>query len=78
VLSPGGPYGIVNAQNFGQPGLTDYRNPTIAGVMKTFGFVQRFGIGIAEARRALAANGNPPLEFQVEPNFVLFVLRRAE
>jgi ATP-dependent DNA helicase RecG len=77
ILSPGGPYGIVTAENFGQPGVTDYRNPSIAGVMKTLGFVQRFGLGIAEARRALAANGNPPLEFQVEPNFVLFTLRRA-
>jgi len=77
VLSPGGPYGIVTAQNFGQPGVADYRNPTLAGVLKTLGFVQRFGFGIGEARRALAANGNPPLEFQVEPSTVLFILRRA-
>lgn len=77
VLSPGGPYGIVTAQNFGQPGFADYRNPTLAGVLKTLGFVQRFGFGIGEAQRALAANGNPPLEFQVEPTTVLFILRRA-
>lgn len=77
VLSPGGPYGIVTAQNFGQPGVADYRNPTLAGALKTLGFVQRFGFGIGEARRALAANGNPPLEFQVEPTMVLFILRRA-
>jgi ATP-dependent DNA helicase RecG len=39
------------------------------------GFVQRFGFGIAEARRAMAANGNPPPEFQVELTNVLATLR---
>lgn len=75
VHSPGGPFGIVNAQNFGQPGIGDYRNPAIAGVLRTLGFVQRFGFGIAEARRSMAANGNPPPDFQVEQNHVLAVLR---
>ena len=77
VHSPGGPYGIVTAQNFGQPGVTDYRNPTIASVLKTLGFVQRFGFGISEARRAMLVNGNPSLDFQVEPTHVLFTLRKA-
>lgn len=77
VLSPGGPFGIVNAQNFGQPGIGDYRNPAVAGVLRTLGFVQRFGFGIAEARRAMAANGNSPPEFQVELNHVLCTLRAA-
>jgi ATP-dependent DNA helicase RecG len=77
ILSPGGPFGIVNAQNFGQPGIGDYRNPAIAGVLRTLGYVQRFGFGIAEARRAMAANGNPPPEFQVELNHVLCTLRAA-
>lgn len=27
VLSPGGPYGSVTPENFGTPGLTDYRTP---------------------------------------------------
>ena len=27
VISPGGAFGVVTAANFGQPGLTDYRNP---------------------------------------------------
>lgn len=40
-------------------------------------FVQRFGFGIAEARRAMAANGNPPPEFQVEHSHVLATLRVA-
>ena len=77
ITNPGGPYGIVTAENFGRPGISDYRNPSVATVLKTMGFVQRFGFGIAEARRSLAANGNPPPEFQVEPTIVLATVRRA-
>lgn len=77
IFSPGGPYGTVTAANFGQPGASDYRNQSIAGILKTLGFVQRFGFGIAEARRALAANGNPPPAFEVQPTMVLATLRKA-
>jgi len=77
ITNPGGPYGIVTIENFGRPGVSDYRNPAIAGVLKTLGYVQRFGFGIAEARRALKANNNPDLEFQVEPTIVLAVIRKA-
>lgn len=77
VHSPGGPYGSVTKQNFGRPGASDYRNPAIAGVLRSLGFVQRFGFGIAEARRAMKANGNPEPEFVVEDTFVLATLRRA-
>lgn len=77
IHSPGGPYGTVTAENFGRPGVSDYRNPNIAGVLKTLGFVQRFGFGIADARKALAQNGNPKPEFQVEPNAVLATIWRA-
>jgi ATP-dependent DNA helicase RecG len=77
IISPGGPHGLVTAANFGQPGLSDYRNPNIASVLKTLGFVQRFGFGIAAARRALAENGNPELEFQVEQTVVHALLRSA-
>ncbi len=77
VHSPGGPYGSVTKQNFGRPGASDYRNPAIAGVLRSLGFVQRFGFGIAEARRAMKANGNPEPEFVVEDTFVLTTLRRA-
>jgi ATP-dependent DNA helicase RecG len=75
VLSPGGPYGIVNSSNFGAPGITDYRNPGLAGVMKVLGFVQRFGFGIGDARHALQENGNPPLEFVAESSHVLATIR---
>jgi len=77
IFSPGGPYGTVTAANFGQPGASDYRNQAIAGILKTLGFVQRFGFGIAEARRALAANGNPPPEFEPQPTMVLATVRKA-
>ena len=77
ISNPGGPYGAVTQENFGRPGVADYRNPVLAGVLKTMGFVQRFGFGIAEARRAMAANGNPPVEFEAEATMVLATLRVA-
>lgn len=76
IHSPGGPFGIVTAENFGRPGIADYRNPHIAEAMKVLGYVQRFGVGIATAQRLLAENKNPPAEFIVEPNTVLATVRR--
>jgi ATP-dependent DNA helicase RecG len=63
IQNPGGPFGQISIENFGQEGLTDYRNPTLAEAMKTLGWVQRFGYGIAEAKRALADNGNDDPDF---------------
>ncbi len=76
IQNPGGPFGQVNRQNFGQPGITDYRNPHLAEAMKNLGYVQRFGLGIALARQQLQKNGNPPLEFTVEDAHVLVTLKR--
>ncbi len=76
ILSPGGAFGQVNRGNFGDPGITDYRNPHLAEAMKNLGYVQRFGIGIQLARKALENNGNPPPEFKVEDTFVLAIIRR--
>ncbi len=70
IISPGAVYGAVTPENFGKSGITGYRNPTIAEAMKNTGFMQRFGIGIATARRTLERNGNPPPEFEVQENFV--------
>lgn len=75
VQSPGGPYGLVDASNFGQPGITDYRNPTLAGVLAQLGFVQRFGVGLQTAQARLGQNGNPPLEFQPTTTFVNVIVR---
>jgi len=77
IISPGGPFGIVNAANFGKPGITDYRNPHLAEALKVLGFVQRFGVGIATARKLLAENGNPPPLFEPDANHVLVIVRRA-
>lgn len=76
IHSPGGPYGQVSALNFGEPGAADYRNAHLAEAMRVLGFVQRFGVGIAMARDALARNDNPPPEFLVESARVVATLRR--
>lgn len=76
IQNPGGPYGQVTKQNFGQLGAYDYRNPNLAAVMKELGYVQRFGYGIPTARREMARNGNPSPEFQVEDAHVAVILRR--
>ena len=70
IASPGGSYGIVTPALFGLPGVTDYRNPNLADAMKVLGFVQRFGLGIQEARRALEDAGHPAPQFQVETNWI--------
>ena len=75
IVSPGSAFGEVGRDNFGQ-GATSYRNPTIAEAMKNMGFMQRFGIGIETARRALTENGNPPPEFDVQDAFVSVTVRR--
>lgn len=75
INSPGGPYGNVTAENFGEPGITDYRNPNITDVLKTFGFIQAFGRGIATARKLMQENGNPDLEFQTTTSAVVCILR---
>jgi ATP-dependent DNA helicase RecG len=76
ILSPGGPYGLVTKANFGRPDATDYRNAYLAEAMRNLGYVQKFGVGIATARREMERNGNPQLEFQVEDTYVLAILRR--
>ncbi len=77
VLSPGGAYGAVTAANFGKPGLTDYRNPTLAEAMRTLGYVQRFGVGIPIARRLLTEAGHPIPEFEVNDTHVQATIRSA-
>lgn len=75
ISSPGGPYGNVTIDNFGKPGITDYRNPNIGDVLKTFGFIQAFGRGIATARKELEKNGNPELEFEINQGMVVCIIR---
>lgn len=74
ILSPGGPYGAVSAANFGRPGLADYRNPQLAAAFKVLGLAQRFGAGITLAQSELRKNGNPPVRFEVEQNFIAAIV----
>lgn len=80
ILSPGGPYGAVTAASFGLPGITDYRNPTLAEALKGYGFVEKFGQGMEIVRDSLAVNGNPPVEFALQPpeapNWVHVIVRK--
>ena len=75
ISSPGGPYGGVTRENFGRPGVTAYRNPTLAEALRTLGYAERFGIGLQIVRQSLAANGNPPPEFDVDDHFVHVTIR---
>ena len=76
ISSPGSVYEAVTKQNFGTPDATSYRNPSLAEAMKNQGFMERFGMGIPLARRALEANGNPPPEFDVQDTFVFATIRK--
>ena len=78
ISSPGSSFGMVSRENFGQPGVTDYRNPTVAEALKGMGFVDRFGRGIPLAVSELKRNGNPELEFNVEDTYVLVTVRPVE
>lgn len=78
LMSPGGPFGIVTKDTFGDPGVTDYRNPNLTEAMKTLGFVQKFGVGIATARRLLYEAGHPDPAFTATDIHVLVVLWRAD
>jgi cellulose biosynthesis protein BcsQ len=44
-------------------------------MFKTLGFVQRYGIGIKTAREAMTKNGNQPIDFIVDQNNVVCILR---
>jgi len=67
ITSPGGPFGVVTAENFAH--RNDYRNPELAAAMKHLGYVDRFGRGITVVRRTLEANGNSPAEFAIEATY---------
>ena len=77
VISPGGAFGDVTAENFGHPGVTAYRNPNLAEAMRNMGFVQRYGIGIPLAKRLLKEAGHPPMKFSVDMNFVIVTIESA-
>jgi len=71
IHNPGGPFGAVTPENFGQPGVVDYRNPNLAEALRALGYVQRFGAGIPIARRALGDR----LRFEVQPGFIAAIVK---
>jgi ATP-dependent DNA helicase RecG len=75
ITSPGGPYGDVTVENFGSPGLVDYRNRNLAEVMKNLDLMQRYGFGLKWAKDSMAENKNPPIEFDVSNHLVRVILR---
>ena len=74
IQNPGALYGEASPENF--PRQNAYRNPVIAEAMKNLGYVHRYGSGIERAQTVLAANGNPPAEFDFKSTFFLATLRR--
>lgn len=75
VTNPGGPFGQVRADNFDR--VNDYRNPSLAGAMKSLGYVNQFGRGIGRIRSAMSQNGNPNPEFVVDESSWAVTMRSA-
>ena len=77
IQSSGGAYGSVTVENFGRPGVVDYRNPNLAEAMRSLGYVQRFGAGIGTAQRLLREAGHPEARFDVDSTHVLATISPA-
>jgi ATP-dependent DNA helicase RecG len=69
IQNPGALYGEARQSNF--PSQNAYRNPVLAEVMKTLGYVNRYGSGIYRAQEALLANGNAAATFSFEDTYFL-------
>lgn len=76
IHNPGGLFGRVTQENFGSPGETDYRNPAVAEGLKVLGFVERFGVGVALARKRCEENSNPPPEFVFGSGSLAVIVRK--
>ena len=72
IQNPGGLYGDASPQNF--PRVNTYRNPIVAEAMHVLGYVNRFGRGVARARRALEDNGSGEPTFQFEAHHFLSII----
>lgn len=74
IHNPGGPFGSVTVENFGEPGIADYRNPNLAEALRALGYVQRFGLGISIARKVLGER----LRFEVGPGVVAAIIQGGD
>ena len=76
IQSAGGLYGEVTPETLTR--RNSYRNPVLAEAMKSMDYVNRYGYGIQRAQELLAANGNPPAEFQIDDKvFLVTIHKRA-
>ena len=50
---------------------------SVTEALKALGYVQRFGVGIATARRLLRDNGNGDVEFELSDTYVSALVRKA-
>jgi ATP-dependent DNA helicase RecG len=72
--NPGRPYGQASEGEFGAH--SDYRNPSITGLLVKLGYVERLGRGIRRVRKQLVDNGNPGLEAETDGFTTVCVRRR--
>ena len=63
IMNPGGLYGNARPDNF--PNVNDYRNNCLAGILKSFNYVNMFNHGIRDVQTLLETNGNSLAEFDV-------------
>jgi ATP-dependent DNA helicase RecG len=64
IINPGGLYGNARPENF--PNVNDYRNPTLAEVLRVMKVVNRFARGVTTAQQKLVANGNGQAKFDFD------------
>lgn len=65
----------MTVEDFGNRGVSGYRNPNRAEAMRVLPLARRDGSGIPAARRALPENGPAGAEFEVTPSLIRFVVR---
>jgi len=76
IHNPGGLFGEVTLDRLTR--RTSYRNPVIAEVLKTMGYVNRYGRGIQRAQDDLLANGNLPAQFDADERAFFVLIPRRE
>jgi ATP-dependent DNA helicase RecG len=77
ISNPGGLYGDATPEHF--PFRSDYRNPVVASALFALGYVNRYGLGILRAQKALTDNGNPMPEFDFDLHwFSVRICKRTE
>jgi ATP-dependent DNA helicase RecG len=67
ISNPGGLYGEATPEHF--PFRSDYRNPVVASALFALGYVNRYGLGILRAQKALTENDNPLPIFNFDPHW---------